>query len=126
MWAGFSTNGGSNLLVRLGTGSGIETTGYACGGAYTGASSSGTTTTVGFLMSYGLGAGDLGHGSMTINLVNAASYIWEANATAGFSTANYTSLSGGSKTLGGVLTQVRITSQGPDTFDAGTVNIFYE
>jgi hypothetical protein len=126
-WAGLSTSGSTYVFVRLGTVSGVETTGYAGGAAYTGISSSGVTTTAGFYLNYGTGQGDISHGSMIINLLNPASNLWQATTVNGFSTTNYASMFGGSKSLAGVLTRLQIvTGNGTDTFDAGSINILYE
>ncbi len=127
MFNGVSTSGTSTVVVRFGTSSGIESTGYASGGAYVGLSQAGTTLTTGFIGLYGSSASDLAHGTLTAQLVNSSTNLWVANTTVGLSTSNYASLAGGSKALAGTLTQLRITAvNGTDTFDAGSINILYE
>ena len=61
-----------------------------------------------------------------MTLVNISENIWVEN----YSTSNggtIASYGGGTKTLTGTLDRVRITStNGTNTFDSGSVNIFYE
>jgi hypothetical protein len=60
-----------------------------------------------------------------ITLVSGTS--WVHQAVTGRSTTDYVNMAGGSKTLTGTLTRIRITTvNGTDTFDAGSVNILYE
>jgi len=62
-----------------------------------------------------------GHGVFT--LVSGTTWVF---SYCGGSTAT-TLASSGNKTITGALTQVRITSSnGTDTFDAGSINILYE
>jgi hypothetical protein len=126
-FAGISVSGTSGILVRLGYSGGVEATGYASGAAYTGTSSGGTTNTTGLLANFGASAADISHGTCTISLVNPATNLWVSSSACAFSTSNYASVCGGSKTLSGTLTQIRITTiNGTDTFDAGSINILYE
>jgi hypothetical protein len=127
MFQGFGTNGSSNPLVRLGTSGGIVTSGYL-GSASALSNSVGTsnfTNGFGLYNSGAWGAGVVLHGAMTISLINANS--WIASGTFARSDGTNTSLLGASISLGGTLTQVRITTaNGTDAFATGTVNILYE
>jgi hypothetical protein len=126
MFNGVSTNGASSGLVQLGTSSGITTSGYlGAGGFYVNASSSGVTNaTTGIC--FGLGdALRVIHGHVIFTLLG--SNTWVASGAFGYSNAAGAGSCGGSVTLSGTLTQVRITTvNGTDTFDAGAVNILYE
>jgi len=120
-----SLSGSANPLFQLGTGSTTYTT-----SGYLGASSFIDVSVVGsaaFTAGFGLniaGAGNVIHGSIVIT--NIDSNIWVASGVFARSDAN-TVTTGGSISLGAALTAVRVTtSNGTDTFDAGTINILYE
>jgi hypothetical protein len=125
MFSGVSTNGTSGLLVQLGDSGGIENSGYQSWGL--GVSTTPVTTaaisTVGFNVA-GNTAADTISGQISISLLSGNT--WCASGSFYFSSARGGS-TGGAKTLSDVLTQVRIaTTNGTDTFDAGTINITYE
>jgi hypothetical protein len=127
MYAGLSTTGTSDILVRLGTSGGIVSTGYL-GTAIL--SSSGGTAVTNFTTGFGIfqnaqGTAWVGHGLMTICFLG--SNIWTATSIVGESDTARGSYFGGSVTLSAAVTTLRITtSGGTDTFDAGSVNILYE
>jgi hypothetical protein len=125
MFRSVSLSGSANPLFQLGTGSTTYTT-----SGYLGASSFIDVSVVGsaaFTAGFGLniaGAGNVIHGSIVIT--NIDSNIWVASGVFARSDAN-TVTTGGSISLGAALTAVRVTtSNGTDTFDAGSVNIIYE
>ena len=117
---GVSTNGTSNYLIQIGSGS-VTTTGYTSTSQQGGTSA---TSTAGFIISQGIAAARFNYGLTTISALGSFTYI--ASGTL----ADYTAacaVSGGGVTLAGVLDRVRITTvNGTDTFDAGTINILYE
>jgi hypothetical protein len=120
-----STSGTANPLFQLGTGSTTYTTsGYLGAGSSLDAS---TVSTAAFTAGFGLNisnAANVIHGSIVIT--NIDSNIWVANGVFARSDAN-TTTTGGSISLGAALTAVRVTtSNGTDTFDAGSINILYE
>ena len=128
MFDGVSLNGSSVLVVRLGTSGGFATTGYnTMLGTLTTTNNTtrGLLATTYFPIQFG---GDASH-TVAGNIVftNLTSNTWTGtgifvNAVPG----NLDSVSGGIS-LGGALTQVRITTvSGTDTFDAGSINILYE
>jgi len=125
MFSGVSTNSTSALLIQLGDSGGIENTGYISGTSIISNSTVGSlvTSTAGFVAASGLTAAGTFHGSVSITLLG--SNIWAAGGST-YSSASGTFVVAGSKTLSDTLTQVRITSVTPDTFDAGTINILYE
>lgn len=120
MLNGVSFGTSSNILVQIGTSSGIEATGYSS------TSSSGTTvanSTTAFLNDSVASTSTSQTGIMVISTLG--SNVWVASGTSGLGNATAVNVSAGSKTLSGVLDRVRITGNGA-TFDAGSVNIIYE
>lgn len=124
MFSGVSTNGSSNLLIQIGSGS-VTTSGYVSSSAtvVNASGSSGGTSTAGFIAQLG-SAANIIYGQMVIT--NITSNTWVSSHSHGYSVAA-ASTGGGSIALGGVLDRIRITTtNGTDTFDAGTINIIYE
>jgi hypothetical protein len=127
MFSGFSTNGTSNYLIQIGSGS-FTTTGYLSNTNYVNDSPSnscaGTSSTQGFIVAHDIGAATVLGGSCTIT--NLSSNIWVLSGTVNRSSSSGGFFSG-TITLGGTLDRVRITTvNGTDTFDAGSINILYE
>jgi hypothetical protein len=126
MLQGITTNGSSPPIMRLGTSGGFVTSGYASGGIYTGATTGSGNRTDSLLIS-----GNAFDASATLHghavLTNISGNAWVQSFVLGQSNSAYAVMGGGSITLSGTLTQVRITTaNGTDTFDAGTINILYE
>lgn len=125
MFNGVSTNGSSNIQVRLGTVSGIESSGYTGTVSDT---SSGVGSTVyagaGFDVTRSSSSANTHQGSLIIS--GFGNNVWTAFGIVGYSNGG-TYHTGGTKTLGGTLTQLVITTaNGTDAFDAGKINIIYE
>jgi len=124
MFNAVSTTGSSDLTVQLGTSGGVTTSGYR------GAAQRGTgalSDTNGFNVTSTIASSTLMNGSITLCLLDAANYIWAQSGVLGHSDGAAVAQSGGSVTLSGILTRVRLTTVGgTDTFDAGSVNILYE
>jgi hypothetical protein len=119
MYDGVSTNGSSNVMLQIGTSSGIETTGYL------GAFENTNFAPAGFGITYGTGAGSVAHGIAVITKLNGNSWVY--SGAMGYSSSASSGAGGGSKTLSGTLDRVRLTTfTGTDTFDAGSINILYE
>lgn len=128
MFSGVSTSGTSNIMVRIGDSGGLETSGYL-GAATTIASATPATAnfTTGFGVQATTAAGTISHGSIVLDLMNAATFTWAARAIVGHSNATNISMGAGVKSLTSELTQLAITTVGgADTFDAGAINISYE
>jgi hypothetical protein len=126
MFSGVSTSGTSPVIVQIGAGS-VQTTGYNAIAAYAGNGqaivSSSYTTGFGTIFSV---ATDVRHGQIVFNNITGNTWTGNGNISAVASAAAVTQISG-SVALSGVLDRVRITTvAGADTFDAGTVNIFWE
>lgn len=126
--SGMSTNGTSGIELTIGDSGGIETTGYLGSIVRTGAATLATANhpTDAFTIVNDLAAADILHGIVTLSLVDAATFTWaiegnlsESNASTFFSFA-------GSKALSAALTTVRLqTTNGTDTFDAGSAVATY-
>lgn len=126
---GVSLSGTANPRIQLGTGGTPETTGYAatCGyitsfgpAANSGSSTSGFDSVVSGAAAFAL--------SGALVITNVSGNIWVAQGVFGNVTSTVFSIyMSGTKTLAGTLNMVRITStNGTDTFDAGSINILYE
>lgn len=122
MFNGVSTNGSSNLLIQIGSGS-FSTSGYT---SFSATTSNGTgSSTAGFLLTSAVLAADTDYGSAILTLVTGNSWINTSNIQRG--SLSQSNFGGGGISLGGALDRVRITTvNGTDTFDAGTINILYE
>lgn len=125
MLSGVSTNGVSNLLFQLGSGS-VTTSGYSSTGTYVSTGVSTTTSSSGFTTgNAGMTAGSAVSGSITFSLLGSNTWVG-SGVFSNFGPPNMF-LSGGSIALSGALDRVRITTTGgTDTFDAGSINILYE
>jgi hypothetical protein len=124
MFNGVSTNGTSNLLVRVGNSGGVISSGYACSVASSGATAE-VDSTAGFIMTYVNAAASTQTG--ILELVNLESGVWlgQGQAVQGVTTFVWNFV--GSVSSVGALDRVRITTvNGTDTFDAGSINILYE
>lgn len=122
-FAGVSLTGTDTILVQLGDGGGVETTGYVstsnrldqAGG------SAGVNNTTGFAINTFAAANSVnGH----VRLTNLTGNEWVSSHSCSLST---TVICGGAgdKTLTAKLDRIRITRSGTDTFDTGTFAIHY-
>ena len=124
MFSGVSLSGTANPLIQMGAGS-VTTSGYiSSGAAVAGAGSTGmVTSTAGFILNSS-GAANVVSGHMVITTLG--SNVWVSSHSAKYSTT-FCLFGGGDITLGGTLDRLRITTtNGTDTFDAGTINVLYE
>ena len=127
MFSGVSTNGTSNYIIQIGSGS-VTTSGYLGSALSMTTTITNTAFTAGFGIVNGAGAATfVVHGMVTLSLLNSSTYLWTSSGAVGASDAARAGITGGSITLAGTLDRVRITTvNGTDTFDAGSVNIMYE
>jgi hypothetical protein len=122
MFNAVSTNGTSNYLVQVGSGS-VTTSGYI-GQANSGAGISGNSA--GFIVCNNVGSANTHAGAATILSFGSNTYI-EAGLVGATTNVASMSTSEGAVTLGGALDRIRVTTvNGTDTFDAGSINILYE
>lgn len=126
MLNGVSTNGTSNFLIQIGSGS-VTTTGYLSyfGFVNTTTNIGTSTNTSGFGMWHG-GAVDTHYQHAVLTPVSGNT--WLCTHSGAFIAGTTHMVTGsGSITLGGTLDRLRITTaNGTDTFDAGSINILYE
>jgi hypothetical protein len=108
--------------VRIGTGGGIQTTGY---NAQAFDNSTSTVSTTGFVF--------ISQGSATptwggsVRLTFCAGTTWVFDGSVSSASTGYLASAGGYKDLSGTLTQFSITTvNGTDTWDAGTFSYIYE
>ena len=129
MFNGVSTSGSSDILIQIGAGS-VTTSGYTgsgCSAVPSGVTVAGNNYTSGYGIRAGgnSGAAIVRQGLCTICLVG--SNVWTESGVFSHSNEVGMSWTAGNVTLGGTLDRVRITtSNGTDTFDAGSINILYE
>jgi hypothetical protein len=129
---GVSLSGTGDVLIRLGTASGFVATGYiaSTAAAASGGTTSITPSTLGFPIYMNLATRAV-NSTMTLSLIDTN--YWLQNHVLQTSVNNICGMGGGSISLSDTLTSIRITTLGSngttiggETFDAGTVNIFYE
>jgi len=123
MFNAVSTNGTSNIQVQIGAGS-VDSTGYFAQCFYINSSPSYATSTTGNIITAAISAAGTISGTAVLNLISSNTWVLTSNL--GRSDI-LLELGNGIKTLSGTLDRVRITTvNGTDTFDAGSINIFYE
>jgi len=122
---GVSTNGTSDLVLRIGDSGGLEATGYSGGsGDINGTAASMNSETTGVLVRTSPAAARTYSGIITF--ANVSGNIWVASGTV-VSDSGSANMIASTKTLTGTLDRITITtSGGANTFDAGSVNIMYE
>lgn len=128
-FSGVSTSGTSPLIVQIGDGGGIETTGYlgAVSGIATTVATENKTNGFGVTYSGVHAAASVWHGQAIITLLDSTANTWVCSSSVGKSDTTVTCLGAGSKSTSATLDRVRITTAGgTETFDAGTINISYE
>ena len=127
MLNGVSTNGTNQVLVQLGTSSGISSTGYTSTAVVTvnGSTPAGTTNNTGLILEYNRNASSFNNG--VVSILNISNNKWVSTGNIDYLGISTTCSSIGTKDLTGTLDRVRITTvNGADSFDAGSINIMYE
>lgn len=120
---GVSTNGSSVVIVQLRASGAAVTSGYL--GAASGGGGTVSSFTTGCAVSASNSTADTRNGIITF--VNISGNIWVASGAIVLGNAALVSPTGTTITLSAVLDGIRITTvNGTDTFDAGSVNIFYQ
>ena len=125
MFSGVSTNGTSNYLVQIGSGS-VTSSGYISSASYATNVVLSVVSTAGFVATSTNTAANVTSGNVVLCLI--ANNTWVSSGVLTLYTFTGTQFnSGNSPALAGVLDRVRITTvNGTDTFDAGTINIMWE
>lgn len=128
MLQGVSLSGTALLRFRLGTSGGIVTTGYLGAGSVIAAVVATVNQTAGWdIYNSSPAASDVYSGSLEITQLDATANIWVASGVFAQTSSARTYTVSGQVTLSGALTTLRLTtSNGTDTFDAGSINILYE
>jgi hypothetical protein len=123
--AGVSTNGTSKVIVQIGDSGGIETSSYAGAGARLRGTTNIDNFTDGFAVGNSNSASDIRTGVGTLLNISGDVWVWEYSGALENDTE--TCHGGGQKTVSATLDRIRLTTQGGvNTFDAGSINIFYE
>jgi len=125
-----STNGSSDILVRVGVSGSAETSGYLSTAvlAVNGANGDGATSTVGFIVMNNAAVYRIS-GQMQIIEADPTNRTWVAGGNMGTSSTSAAGSVVGSKSLTAVGTVGIVTittAAGTQTFDAGSVAIFCE
>ena len=123
---GVGTNGTAGYLIQIGPSGSYTSTGYVGGGMRLSSGTGGpASSTAGFLINSGA-SGGAKNGIVTIDLMNTSFGYTCAGTLYSASENNFYGVAG-SVTLSAVLAQVQITTtNGTDTFNAGSINILYE
>jgi hypothetical protein len=128
MFNGVSISGTSTIQIQLGTSGGVQATGYNSNSAQlaNGAGVSVAISTTGFVNN-AASAAQAYSGQYILSLLDSSSGLWVLHGAVGVDGTATLMTNTGKKTLSGTLDRVRVTtSNGTDTFDAGTINILYE
>lgn len=123
MFDGVTTNGSSNLLIRVGDSGGIENTGYQSVAADR---ADETQDTSGFILSSGNANSTIVDGAITLSTLNSSTNTWVMSGSISGRDVRIW-VCAGSKSLSAALTQLSVTTvNGTDTFDGGSINVMYE
>ena len=128
MLSNVSTSGTANLVVQVGSGS-VSSSGYTgtCSLVVNAGGTTCTASTTYFQITQGQAAAANNGGIITLVLLNATGNVWAQSGLIYRSDSAQTAQSVGNISLSGALDRVRITTtNGTDTFDAGSINILYE
>jgi len=119
-------NSTDDILVQLGDSGGVETSSYVSTSTLTSTGVNTLTATNGFVVNTAGTSGLIIHGVMTLVLLDSATNTWSASYSFGREGASGAIYGGGSKSLSGELTTVRLTSAGgANSYNGGTANITY-
>lgn len=123
---GVSASGTDSLLIQLGTSGGFASTTYdsVSLGIGAGGTPGAASSTSGLIIQLA-SATYTATGVYTINLMDSTNRIYVGAGEVYLSTLAIAS-SAGKATLNATLTQLKLVLSGANTFDAGSVNIFYE
>lgn len=117
---GVSTNGTDAIVFRIGPSGGAENSGY--NGRVANLINASAAQATGIAIAGGSAAGSAWHGQFEILLADSATNTWTYRGSASDASLGVISLTSGSKSLAGVLTQMLITTPGgANTFDGGYV-----
>jgi hypothetical protein len=121
-----SLSGSDNILIQIGPSGSVVTSGYnsSFGWAINASNTIGIAATNGFIVAAGAATYAV-TGVYTIMLQNPSTFVYVgAGSTYQLDTTG--AVAAGGVDLTGAVTNVKILATGSNTFDAGSVNIFYE
>jgi hypothetical protein len=125
LFSGVSLNGTSQFLFQLGTSGGFVSTGYTGAGArYNGSTFAAANFTTGATYA-NITTGIVFSGSTVFTNTSSNLWVWSGQLGSGSATEMFGTTNGGIS-LGGTLTQLRITTVGGVNTYSGTINIIYE
>lgn len=126
--AGVSVSGTGLCYLQIGDSGGVENTGYA--GAVTVLTNAAAVAVGNPTAAFQWGtasAAQVYSGTLVLTLQDAASNRWNCSGNIAHTNGSLHTFTAGSKALTGTLDRVRLTtSNGTDTFDAGSANISWE
>lgn len=125
MLSGVSTNASSSVIIQAGSTT-FATSGYSGAYAVISTGTAATTSASGFMLWFNTSDAASAARSGIVTLTNIGGNTWVGSVIASIHSGGSITSGAGSVTLGGVLDRVRVTTNGSDTFDAGTINIIYE
>lgn len=120
-----SLSGTDDIVVLLGDSDGFEATGYiSTSGTISNAASPATIgdTDGWYIRLSSAAAGS----SIIVHIYNVTGNVWVCSSGFGYASSAVASFASGRKELSGVLTQLRIDTDGTDTFDAGQAALIYD
>ena len=125
MWTSLRTNGGTNVMLRVGTSGGIVASGYVGGMVQTGGGAGSSASSTGMIIG-GISSSESRTGTITINNLSGNTWIGTGlNISSDSASIFYSIVSRIS--LAQALDRVSVTSvNGTDQFNSGSVNIMYE
>ena len=119
VFANVGLNGGNHIIVQIGTGGSLTTSGYSSASNCDGFA---TTSTSGFVMFYGSNARFT---DAVMTLHHMGGNVWGAAHCGRIATFRHVT-GGGHIALGGELDTVRLTRTGSNSFDLGNLKWRYE
>ena len=123
---GNSLSGTDNYLVQIGDSGGIETTGYESAFAlHQGGGNVLATSTAGFIIRSASASSPLNF-NIILELQDDSDNTWVMRGNAQYTGGGQMQSVTGVKALSDVLDRIRLTRNGSNTFDAGSVNILFE
>lgn len=124
--AELSTNGSSSCIFRIGTSSAVADTGYTGTRAvFTSSAVATVNSSTGFSLFTASSSTSMG-GMLVLVRHNTSSNTWIAHGGFGEDSTTRSIMIAGTKTLSAAMDRVQLTTAGgTDTFDAGTMNLWW-
>lgn len=120
--SGVSLNGANNLLIYLGTASGVEASGYTSTTQRIASTLSVSTSTLGFIISSGSTSSII---SGTVTISKTLSNSWVCSYSLIDTGQSNGIVGGGFKTTSSAVTRIRISPGGTNLFSAGIIRVTY-